>query len=110
MPQVACSRKYQRLSGPKLSEAAGYVIAGLTDNPLIYKNPEPTITVLTELKSNYDAALLAAGNRGRVEVAEKNQATTALIAGLDEEAMYVNSACKGDLSKLLKSGFQPVST
>ncbi len=110
MPQIVCSRKFNKLTGGKLSDAAGTIIAGISANTGIYKNPEPTMVVLTELKDNFDAALLAAANRGRVEIAAKNAAQADLIAGLEEEATYVDSACKGDKTNLLKSGYLPVST
>ncbi len=108
--KVTCSRKFNRYTGGRLSDFTGGVIAGLTAASGIYKNPEPTVAALTALKDAYDAALLASVNRGRVEVAIKNQAGEDLIAGLEEEASYVDMASKGDLPTLLKSNFLPVST
>jgi hypothetical protein len=86
------------------------VISGLTDHSGFFKTPEPAVSVLTGLKADYDAALLKAANRGKVEIAARNAAAEAFIAALDEEASYVDMACKGDLTRLLESGYEPVST
>ena len=110
MPLVATSRKYKNQTDPRLSDSAGDLINGLTVNAVIYKNPEVPVSALTELKTAFDNALTKAANRGRLEIAEKNAAREALIAAMDSEADYVDMACKGDLAKLLASGFQPVST
>ena len=80
------------------------IITGLTNNAA-YPAPAPTLaTVQTSLNDFSDAVAAAAGG-GVALTSAKNAARAALAALLRELASYVHVACRGDLTKLLTSGF-----
>jgi hypothetical protein len=108
-----------------LSEQAGTVAGRMNGNPGFLKPPVPlvpplTLTTaqgssdtpvdLTTLRANFDAAVQAAADGGMTLTAAKNDARQALITALDMLAFYVQSVARFDVTLLLSSGFQPVST
>ena len=80
------------------------IITGLTNNPA-YPTPAPTLAVVQAALTTFSDALAAAAGGGVVLTSVKNAARAALAVLLRELASYVHVACKGDLTKLLSSGF-----
>ena len=109
-----------------LSEQAGTVAGRMNGNagfpnPPVPLVPPPTsvpagqaaVVVqpdLTTLRANFDAAVQAAADGGITLTAAKKDARQALITALDMLAFYVQSVARFDMTLLLSSGFQPVST
>jgi len=109
MPQVKTSRYYTRLPDLDVSKFTGEVITGLTDNTDL---PDPPVKPadLTTLKKTFDDAIVAAADGGTLLTAQKDAARAALVTALNKDASYVDINCDEDLSILLSSGFQSVST
>jgi hypothetical protein len=109
MPALRTSRVYSKLPDAQLSEFTGGTIAGFTTNPAL---PTPPVLPagLTTLKTAFDNAIVAASGGGAMATATKNAARVALQAALDKNASYVDINCDDDLTVLLSSGYQQVST
>ena len=109
MPQVKTSRYYTRLPDLDVSKFTGEVITGLTDNTDL---PDPPVKPadLTTLKKTFDDAIVAAADGGTLLTAQKDAARAALVTALNKDASYVDINCDEDLTILLSSGFQSVST
>jgi hypothetical protein len=60
--------------------------------------------------TTFENSTAAAENGGKLEIAQRNAARAALIALLRQLAPYVESLACEDLTALLSSGFQAVST
>ncbi len=109
MPQIRTSRLFARLPDLDVSKFAGKVITGLTGNADL--NDPPVIPVdLTALKKTFDDAVVAAAAGGPLLTAQKDAARAALVTALNKDASYVDINCDEDLTILLSSGYQPVST
>ena len=108
-----------------LSEFAGTVAGRMNGNPGYLNPPVPLVPVtvvtaaqsatvaqldLTTLRENFDAAVQASADGGMTLTAAKNDARQALISALDTLAFYVQSVARFDMTLLLSSGFQPVSS
>jgi hypothetical protein len=109
MPQIRTSRYFARLPDLDVSKFAGKVIKGLTGNADL-DEPPVTPTQLTALKKTFDDALVAADKGGTFANAQKDAARAAVIAALNKDASYVDITCDEDMTILLSSGFEPVST
>ena len=109
MPAIRTSRVYSKLPDAQLSEFTAGTIAGFTTNPAL---PTPPVlpAALTPLKTAFDNAIVAAAVGGPLDTATKNAARVALQAALDKNASYVDINCDDDLTILLSSGYQQVST
>ena len=80
------------------------IITGLTNNAA-YPAPAPTLATVQTSLNDFSEAVAAAAGGGVALTSAKNAARTALAALLRELASYVHVACRGDLTKLLTSGF-----
>jgi hypothetical protein len=104
-----CSRTYKRLRDAALSGFADNVSANLLVSEF-FKTPPVTPPDLDALKESFDALMVEAYKGSKASTAAKNAGRDLLIEALDKDASYVDINCKGDLSILLKSGYQAVST
>ena len=86
-----------------ISETTG-IIAGMTNNPA-YPAPAPVLPAIQASLNDFTEAVAAAAGGGVTLTSAKNAARAALSALLRELASYVHVACKGDMTKLLSSGF-----
>ncbi len=89
------------------------VLMGLGNNPGIYPNPLPDLAAIQTALDNFDAAVLATADGGPSATARKNNLRLILVALLRQLANYVASACNGDMTNLILSGFpvqKPVRT
>ena len=80
------------------------IITSMTDNSA-YPTPAPTLAVVQAALTTFSDALAAAADGGKTLTLAKNAARTALDVLLRELASYVHVACKGDMQKLVSSGF-----
>src|SRR4051812_25889270 len=109
MPQVRTSRSYSRLPDLGVSAFSGGVISGLTGNEEL-ADPPVKPTALATLKKTFDDAIIAASEGGALAMAHKEAARAALISALNKDASYVDINCDEDLTILLSSGYEAVST
>jgi hypothetical protein len=109
MPQIRTNRLYARLPDLDASAFTGGVITGLTDNTDL---PDPPVKPagLATLKKTFDDAIVAAAGGGTLLTAQKDAARAGLITALNKDASYVDINCDEDITILLSSGYQPVST
>jgi hypothetical protein len=80
------------------------IIFKMTGNP-DYPNPTPTLAEVDTALNVFIAALMAAADGGKALTAAKNAARKALVRVVRALANHVQSACDGDYSVLLGSGF-----
>jgi hypothetical protein len=109
MPQIRTSRYFSRLPDLDVSKTAGKVITGLTNNQDL-DDPPVTPAQLTTLKKAFDEAIVAAVKGGSLATAKKDAARAALLDALNKDASYVDINCDEDMTILLSSGYEPVST
>lgn len=109
MPMIRTNRFYGRGSDLDLSKAAGKVINGLTGNTDL-ATPPVTPTAMTALKTTFDDSIVKADKGGSLATALKDAARAALVSAMNKDASYVDINCDEDLTILLSSGFEPVST
>lgn len=103
------SYSFTRLSDAAIADFTDVIINGLTDNAG-FPNLPVTLLELGNQKSTYLLKLAAAADGGKLATAEKNAAKTTLLESLRQLAAYVQSLANTDLTLLLSSGFQQVST
>lgn len=96
---------FSRFSDANFENEAAHVVGSITANPAVFANPNPDAATLATSLTRYSTALVAAANRGRNEVAEKNAARQALESQLQALAMYVMNIANGDEKILVLSGF-----
>lgn len=108
--RIRVSLRFAQLIDGNLSKFAGGVVEGLTEHTDSFPELPLAVKSLGELKGNFDAALAAMADAGESATAAKNIAREALIDGLREDALYVETAAKNDLSVLLSSGYKAVSS
>jgi hypothetical protein len=81
----------------------------MTGNP-DFPNPPIPLTSLASAATAFSDARTAASQGGPADTAAKEIARDVLVNLLRQLAAYVQTASAGDLSKLLGSGFEAVST
>ncbi|MGH7953865.1 MAG: fibronectin type III domain-containing protein [Limisphaerales bacterium] len=103
-------------SDPQLITDATAIVAAMTGNTN-YPAPAPALPDVGAAVDNFVAGVAAAADGGLALTSAKNDLRAILIALLRELASYVQVTCKGDLTKLLTSGFpiqkpqrQPIGT
>ena len=84
MPQIRTNRLYARLTDLELRACAGSVITNLTDNTT-YPTPPVALTDLELIKTNFDSAIIAAGDGRTLQTAQKDAARVALVTALNKE-------------------------
>lgn len=109
MASIRTVRSYNRLADGKLSAFAGATALGLTNNTDL-PTPPVLATEITTLQTAFDDAIVKAVDGAKIDTVAKNAARADLITALDKNASYVDINCNDDLSVLLSSGYQAVST
>ena len=109
MPLIRTSRSYGRFPDLDVSAFTGGVIVGLTGNADL-ADPPVKPTALATLKKTFDDAIIAAAEGGILATAQKDAARAALVTALNKDASYVDINCDEDLTILLSSGYEAVST
>ena len=109
MPLIRTSRSFGRMSDLDISKFTGAVVSGLTGNKVL-DDPPVSPADLSKLKKTFDDAIVAAVSGGTLATAQKDAARAALVAALSKNASYVDIHADEDLTILMSSGFEPVST
>jgi len=81
-----------------------HIVSCMVDNPY-FATPNPSLAVLQAAQERYSAALVAAANLGRNEVAEKNAARQDFDQLLNKLGLYVMNVADGNEQMLVSSGF-----
>lgn len=95
-----------------MSTLAGRVVVAMNDSAtqVHFPTPDPSLTDLEDLAADFIAKHEVASQRGSaLQVSEKNESRTALLAGLRKLAHYVNGVADGRTSLMLSTGLVLVS-
>lgn len=103
------NRLYSRLSDTEFSKFFGGTIKGFTGN-LDLPNPPVPPDAAQIMKNTFDELLILANKGGRLATAKKNAARAVCVDAADKNASYVDINCNDELTILLSSGYEPVST
>jgi hypothetical protein len=103
------SYAFVQLPNTAIADYTDTIIAALTGNAGFPALPV-SLTTLGTQKTDYLAKLAATAQGGTLATAAKNVALEVLITSLRQIAAYVQSVASKDLTLLISSGFQPVST
>ncbi len=104
MNTAEISISFSRYSDANLETKAQHIVASLTGNAA-YPTPTPKLSDLEAALTAYTNAKIAAEALGRVNVAEKNKARTALQLVLTAMGRYVIFTANGDITTLISSGY-----
>jgi hypothetical protein len=91
-------------SDARLVTSAETIVTSMTNNA-DYPTPSPALAVVKAAVDAFTVAIANAVNGGTDLTAIKNAKRNELVALLRQLALYVSSACNGDMAKLLSSGF-----
>jgi len=120
MKKVKISLAYHRLPAQMVVPLIGTIIAGMKGNadlpnppvplePAVPADPDAPVDMTTR-KSRLEAAIEAAAVGGQADTAAKNDALEFALDGLDQEAFYVQSVYRYNLTGVIGTGFMPAST
>lgn len=93
---------------PKEKEQRAAIVFGHMNGNPDFPNPSPSMAEFHAAYLELKAANLAALDRGRKALIRRDSAVERMDLYLTRLAGYVNSACLGDILKLMNSGFQLV--
>jgi hypothetical protein len=85
------------------------VFNAMTDNALIYKNPDPPLAEVKLALDNYATAVYLP-NPSPVDTINKNNLRLVLTNLVRSLSYYVAKACNGSMANLILSGFPPQKT
>src|SRR5438067_6251550 len=80
------------------------ILTSMTNNPN-YPTPTPALSLVTATLGAFSDALSAAAGGGVALTSAKNAKRAELIALMRQLASYTQTACNGDMTMLLSSGF-----
>lgn len=109
MGLIRTKRGFDKLADLDISKLTGKTIAGFTGNVDLTK-PPVSVAILTDEKSLLDELIIKADKGGSLATARKNAQRAVVIDSLNKNASYVDINCGEDLSILLSSGYEAVST
>ena len=109
MPSLRTSRTFGKYPDLELSKFTGVTIKGFTGNPDLTAPPVLPAN-LAGLKQTFDDAIIAANKGGQLATATKDVAGAAVQVALNKNASYVDINCGEDLTILLSSGYEAIST
>jgi hypothetical protein len=109
MAKYRVSLGFAQLPDTALDDFAGQVIDGVTGNGA-FPSPPVTVAQLGTLKTTFETALANQAQGGTAATAAKNAAREALLSALRKDASYVEMIAGEDLSMLLSSGYESVSS
>jgi hypothetical protein len=109
MPSIRTNRKYNKLSDTELSRFVGGTIIGFTGSTTL-TDPPVAPAELTLQKTAFDTAIVNASRAGSLATSIKDAARAVIVSSLDKNASYVDINCQEDLTILLSSGYEAVST
>jgi hypothetical protein len=103
------SYAFVQLPDAAIADYTDTIVAALTGNTGFPNLPVPLATIGTQ-KVAYLAKLTATAQGGTLATSAKRDAREVLVTSLRQTAAYVQSVASQDLTLLLSSGFQAVST
>ncbi|HRI28705.1 MAG TPA: fibronectin type III domain-containing protein [Chitinophagales bacterium] len=109
MSKFKASRSFATLSDALLITFTEGILTSMNGNTN-YLTPTPTLATLTTQKTEFEDALAAAIDGGKILTATKNQKRATLIDSLYLLVSYVELTALGDEIKLLSSGFEVYNT
>jgi hypothetical protein len=95
---------FQNYTDANFEKKGASIVECLNTVPL-FKNVVPAIAVLQAASARYSAALLAAADLSRNNIAEKNESREALELLLYQAGLYVMNTCNGSKLQSVQSGF-----
>jgi hypothetical protein len=90
---------------PLLFNNISVILLAMAANVAIYKTPTPPLADVQTALDNFSAGVAAAADGGPSATSKKNNLRLILIGLMRQLANYVASACNGDMTNLLLSGF-----
>jgi hypothetical protein len=107
--QLRVSLAFARLPDKELDNFTLGVKDGLTGNAA-YPTPPVTPVNLETARADFEQKIADASVGGPPDTAAKNNSRQTLLGMLRQDAGYVQINCNNDMSLLLSSGFQAMST
>ena len=92
-------------SDANLLNTARNILKSLADNTGIYPAPNPALPVVQAAVDDFSAGLALAADGSRSAISAKKQLRQVLVGLLRQLANYIHTACGGDMTNLLLSGF-----
>lgn len=105
--KVRSSFAYHSIKPDLLTTFALGIRDGIFNNPTIYNTPPMTIIVYQVLIDNYTNARAAYKQGGLAQKGDYELAKQALMAALDQLAVYVNGIASGNPALITEAGFVP---
>lgn len=81
------------------------VILGVSNNPTVYAKPLPDIPTIQKALDDFSAGVAATADGGPSATSKKNNLRLIVTGLMRQLAGYVQTACGGDMTNLLLSGF-----
>src|ERR1035438_8502528 len=81
------------------------VLVAVAANVDIYKSPTPPLADVQTALDNFSDGVANAADGGKSAIAKRNNLRLILVGLMRQLANYVASACNGDMTNLLLSGF-----
>ena len=107
--KIRTKRGFERLAPVEVSKVAGKTIAGFTGNEALPEPPVPP-AVMSPKKVVLDDAIIKADKGGSLATARRNALLVEMMVDLNKNASYVDINCNDELTILLSSGYEAVST
>ena len=104
MSLLRLTNGFERLPDSKLLEKANFVHQSMSGNTN-FPTPNPSMTELAAAITQFNDAVMAAGNGDRMQVALKNEKRNNLVNILHLSGYYVLYTSAGDRTKAQTSGF-----
>jgi len=101
---------FRKTTPTEVLARATAVYTGIKDNPADYPAPIPDLATFKGEIDTLAAKIPPALDGSKKAIAERNHQVDVVIHMLRLLGHYVESACKGDMPTLLKSGSQAAST
>ncbi len=81
------------------------ILSAMGNNATIYPTPVPTLLVVQQARDNFTDGLATAADGGHAATSAKNNLRLVLCGVMRQLANYVATACQGNMTNLLLSGF-----
>lgn len=104
MKIVKINKSFSSLTEPELDLKAQTIVTAMTGNAN-FPPPVPQLQTMSAASTAYSAALIAAKNGGKSEVAFKNEKRIELEASLSNLADYVSLTSNGNVAIIASSSF-----
>ena len=100
---------FAKMTDTEMDNFTQTVINGITGNAA-FPTPPVTMANLQAARDDFTAKISAAQTGGPMETAAKNAQRQVILGMLNQLVLYVQMKCNDDLTTLLTSGFQAMST